>query len=338
MIRLPVERAEIDIHSLAENRVIKHIWDRKAQKSIGALDSSLLLKLDELDLGEAHKLGLLGLQTSKGGWKIANPKKGRATPAGGYAHAFLPTNRLYSADAFRRAPGGKNYSEQQLDEAFAENVNKTWLFYYAKILSEVRVIQEEGLRTVLYHGLSESKDVPMGPILEASHAYERVDKFLKRHSSESSSPLGTIEAFTQRYRNEPNLQRIVDNLSKVEERIEIAMTPIENFISTINYLYSRGKKIKSGEKGLNVELENGNIISPASLSSGEKHLLKILLAGMVGRSNSVIIDEPELSMHIDWQRNLVKTIHALNPECQLIFASHSPEIMAEIPDENIFQI
>ena len=39
-----------------------------------------------------------------------------------------------------------------------------------------------------------------------------------------------------------------------------------------------------------------------------------------------ITDEPELSLHIDWQRKLLDSIVQLNPNAQLIVATHSPEI------------
>jgi predicted ATP-dependent endonuclease of OLD family len=52
----------------------------------------------------------------------------------------------------------------------------------------------------------------------------------------------------------------------------------------------------------------------------------------------ILIDEPELSLHVDWQRRLVPSMRLLNPLAQLIVATHSPEIMAEIPDSNVFQI
>ena len=39
-----------------------------------------------------------------------------------------------------------------------------------------------------------------------------------------------------------------------------------------------------------------------------------------------IADEPELSLHIEWQRNLISSIRKLNPNAQIIFATHAPEI------------
>jgi predicted ATP-dependent endonuclease of OLD family len=54
--------------------------------------------------------------------------------------------------------------------------------------------------------------------------------------------------------------------------------------------------------------------------------------------STILIDEPEISLHIDWQRTLIKNLRILNPEAQIIVATHSPEIMAEVEDKYIHEI
>ena len=49
-------------------------------------------------------------------------------------------------------------------------------------------------------------------------------------------------------------------------------------------------------------------IGLAALSSGEKHVLRILVETLDADAGPIIIDEPELSLHIDWQRELLGTI------------------------------
>jgi predicted ATP-dependent endonuclease of OLD family len=206
------------------------------------------------------------------------------------------------------------------------------------VLKEVKKVQEEGLRAALYHSLAIETEASSHPILNPNQAYDRVKKFLARQSKSDAASLGPIESFISRYKGDDSLRKVVDNINNVEERIEQSMAPIQKFSETINNLFSRGKKLQTNENGLSVKLDDGAYISPALLSSGEKHLVAILLQAMTIDENSIIIDEPELSMHIDWQHTLADTIIALNPACQLIVASHSPEIMANIPDSKIFKI
>lgn len=43
-------------------------------------------------------------------------------------------------------------------------------------------------------------------------------------------------------------------------------------------------------------------------------------------------------MHVEWQQRLVSSLRIVNPGAQMIFATHSPEIMANLPDEQIFRL
>jgi energy-coupling factor transporter ATP-binding protein EcfA2 len=64
------------------------------------------------------------------------------------------------------------------------------------------------------------------------------------------------------------------------------------------------------------------------LSSGQLQLLAMTKAVLATRSNSLImIDEPELSLHIDWQRDLVGFFQSIFPKQKFIFSTHSPDIL-----------
>jgi len=41
------------------------------------------------------------------------------------------------------------------------------------------------------------------------------------------------------------------------------------------------------------------------------------------------MDEPEISLHFDWQKKLIGFINALNPNIQIILATHSPAVIME---------
>ena len=65
------------------------------------------------------------------------------------------------------------------------------------------------------------------------------------------------------------------------------------------------------------------------LSSGEKQILILLSEAFLQHNEKVlfIADEPELSLHISWQREIITAVHSLNPNAQIIFATHSPEVV-----------
>jgi predicted ATPase len=89
-----------------------------------------------------------------------------------------------------------------------------------------------------------------------------------------------------------------------------------------------------------IEVQTGSQekLSLSSLSSGEKQALNIFIESLLAGFNTFLIDEPEISLYIDWQRRLIASMHQLNNEQQIIAATHSPEIMADIPDKNIFRL
>ena len=72
-------------------------------------------------------------------------------------------------------------------------------------------------------------------------------------------------------------------------------------------------------------------ITPMNLSSGEKNLYIILLECLLQEDleTTFVVDEPEISLHIEWQQQLIGAIRALNSKAQLIVATHSPEIVAQ---------
>lgn len=69
----------------------------------------------------------------------------------------------------------------------------------------------------------------------------------------------------------------------------------------------------------------------AALSSGERQILTMLYCASRSKfiSGVFLIDEPELSLHIDWQRIVLAEIQTQSPGRQIIACTHSPEVGAE---------
>ena len=73
----------------------------------------------------------------------------------------------------------------------------------------------------------------------------------------------------------------------------------------------------------------GEILMPYQLSSGEKQMLALLLTVLIEDNQHYVLfmDEPEVSLHIDWQKNLIDMILDLNPNVQIILTTHSPAVI-----------
>jgi predicted ATP-dependent endonuclease of OLD family len=229
-------------------------------------------------------------------------------------------------------------TEESLDSFFARSVENLWSRYSAQVLRAVRTAQEQGLASILRVVLStESANRRRRKSkLTPKTAYARVQNFLQRQGS--ASILGTQSAFEKRYINDPTLQDVVQDIDSVEDKIEVAMTSRNKLQELITRMFAGNKEIRFAEESIEIYTLSGDKIGLISLSSGEKHLLRIFVQTLLVGESAMMIDEPELSMHVDWQKDLIHSLRALNRNTQLIFATHSPEIMADVPDDKIFRI
>lgn len=74
-------------------------------------------------------------------------------------------------------------------------------------------------------------------------------------------------------------------------------------------------------------------ISSDKLSSGEKQMLGFLCYNAFYDNTPIFIDEPELSLHVDWQRRLFPTLMEQGQNNQFFVATHSPFIYTKYPDK-----
>jgi predicted ATP-binding protein involved in virulence len=77
--------------------------------------------------------------------------------------------------------------------------------------------------------------------------------------------------------------------------------------------------------------QGDELLLPYKLSSGEKQILLILLTALVEDNQHCVLfmDEPEASLHIEWQQKLIGMILKLNPNAQIILTTHSPAVIME---------
>lgn len=105
----------------------------------------------------------------------------------------------------------------------------------------------------------------------------------------------------------------------------------QRFLDIIDELFSYTNK-KIARKRNDIAFYQGDeLLLPYKLSSGEKQMLLILLTVLVEDQKHCVLfmDEPEASLHIDWQQKLIGTIRELNPNAQIILTTHSPAVIME---------
>lgn len=114
--------------------------------------------------------------------------------------------------------------------------------------------------------------------------------------------------------------------SRINERIKM-------FYDTVNRLFAKTEKTIEIDPHTNhlQFVDHGEVIPLFKLSSGEKQLLLILLRAFLMEEQPYILlmDEPEISLHIEWQYRLFEEIRRMNPNCQIITSTHSPSLFGD---------
>jgi ABC-type glutathione transport system ATPase component len=105
--------------------------------------------------------------------------------------------------------------------------------------------------------------------------------------------------------------------------------PKKRFQDLMDDLFSEtGKKLQRDSNEIRFS-QIGETLLPYQLSSGEKQILAILLTTLIEDQQHYVLfmDEPEVSLHIEWQKRLIDMILELNPNVQIILTTHSPAVI-----------
>jgi energy-coupling factor transporter ATP-binding protein EcfA2 len=128
----------------------------------------------------------------------------------------------------------------------------------------------------------------------------------------------------------------VDSLRARLNALQPVHDAIDTFCGIINSFYKNKRLTFSLRRGPTVTTPQGGILPASVLSSGERQLLLLFCNILVAKDqNSIfIIDEPELSLNVKWQRNLVRTLldFTRGSHVQFLLATHSIELLARHKD------
>lgn len=131
------------------------------------------------------------------------------------------------------------------------------------------------------------------------------------------------------------IARIVKIVEKHNDRIRRAHADVDRFLDLINRFLKDGNKRLEFQATGRLRVFHGDALLKgiAGLSSGERQLVVILthlaFNPIARKANVMIIDEPELSLHIRWQEMFVDALETANKDIQFILATHSPSIILD---------
>ena len=117
----------------------------------------------------------------------------------------------------------------------------------------------------------------------------------------------------------------LDALQRLQRLLTLFLTALNGFFTNKTLAFDLAR-------GFEITARNGAHLSPSALSSGEKQLLLLFCNAITARNAASIflIDEPELSLNIKWQRKLLSALMALvsDSTVQFVAATHSIELLS----------
>lgn len=133
------------------------------------------------------------------------------------------------------------------------------------------------------------------------------------------------------------LSPYIETLNARLQALEGLQMIILNFISSINQYFSNKIISFHLSKGFELTHIKGGNIKYTELSSGERQMLLLLINTITATEEAsiFIIDEPEISLNIKWQRTLLRTLteFSKNSKVQFLIATHSMELLASNLDK-----
>lgn len=229
-----------------------------------------------------------------------------------------------------------------LAKSFQENVLRSMLynssFDQVDINKKINLNLNEissGLKQA-YKGLGILDENTSDIIEEHVKAISKAAESINNHVKETNTPIypNDVTPLTLLRRTEG----IIKLSTLLENQKREIFQPLNNYLELLNeYHNTKEFKLDEGGKGGLKIIKKGAPIPISQLSSGEKQLIIILTETLIQREAQTIFiaDEPELSLHIEWQRKIIPSIRKLNPNAQVIIATHSPEIVGKLKHNTI---
>ena len=236
---------------------------------------------------------------------------------------FFPT--------FRRIEGG--FSLTDTDSYFPRSIRRAFsdfdeaLSELSKKLSSnkhsfIAAISSNDINNLLWRKYAEfSEKINIEQQKISGNIISKIQKF---EDNESSDNLG-------RRASELLLEtkKDIEEIEDYRKRILQPMTAVDDLVEKLfNHTgISFGRKLSFGDAA--------DAINSNMLSAGEKQMLSFICYNAFHENTIIFIDEPELSLHVDWQRMLYLILSRQNSTNQFIFATHSPFIYAKYPDKEL---
>jgi predicted ABC-type transport system involved in lysophospholipase L1 biosynthesis ATPase subunit len=149
------------------------------------------------------------------------------------------------------------------------------------------------------------------------------------------SDVGSVPQFQPESLELKNVGPVIKTFAEVTLRKFDTLEPfrrrLQLFVDFLDQHFVEKRAVTTDERGLMFELSGSETVRPSELSSGEQQMLVLAYQLLFETSPGtlLLVDEPELSLHVGWQSSFVDDISAMGQDrgLQFLLASHSPVLI-----------
>lgn len=261
-------------------------------------------------------------------------------------NSYLNDSLRYVSELIRNSCMDINVRENRANDEFRKEVLSSMItvssdMHILQIIKEIDKCEwndvmkskETYIKTLKDIGVYEKLENDIEVFFEDfKNAYDDYVKQKSREEENSGIRIDLAWQYAQ-FKKIQNIAELAKENEKIKEKIR---EPREMFLDVINdFFLSSGthKKVMINSEGqIYFDTSNGKL-KLSDLSSGEKQIIitfASMIFGLRGKGTGIfIVDEPEASLHLEWQNKFVPSILKTNKNIQLIFATHSPELIGE---------
>jgi len=175
---------------------------------------------------------------------------------------------------------------------------------------------------------AESTSSKLGDFEENSNTYRELQELVRQSAKSGdlqSSASGALAVYRDALKERQSFQQ------EAFKEIDIYFDVVNSFLDKKELAYALDKHRRIPKVGL--KFPDGTWSSIKVMSSGERQLLTMLYAvNRMSGNSAVLIDEPEISLHIDWQEDLLEKMMEQLGDRQIIVCTHSPAIAADFDE------
>lgn len=182
---------------------------------------------------------------------------------------------------------------------------------YVDIYQEITHLQSQVLASISKEIQNNPDKDNVGETLKNASTHLNAIQLVDKEAEQLRKPISVLSELTQKIL-QYNAIRVTDKLVLGEK--------------------NNGLTYGEGKDEIAIK-EMNDVISSDNLSSGEKQMLSFLCYNVFYDNTPIFIDEPELSLHVDWQRRLFPTLLAQGQNNQFFVATHSPFIYTKYPEK-----